>query len=130
MSGRRGAMEATQDQLAVCVVPYVPDCYALEQTTFCAQDVVSPGAHLPPPTEHAPHLPVPQPRLTLWEEMGAHVLQTCGSEFHSDLFVTHVLFWRHQFGIEVFGHQQLCPTGPLAEAATAASMAEASSGAV
>ena len=76
MRGRRGSAEATHDQLVFHVVLCVPDLHILEQTAECAQDVVSLGAYLLSALVHGPCPDVLQPRLVLWEEVYAHVLQT------------------------------------------------------
>ena len=54
MCARRSSAEAPQDQVVVCVVPYVPDRYVLEHTAVCAQDLVGPGAHLLAALVHGP----------------------------------------------------------------------------
>ena len=46
MHGRYGSAEATQDQILVCVVPYVLDRHVMEKMTVCAQDVVTEVFHL------------------------------------------------------------------------------------
>ena len=75
MRGRLGSAEEPQDQVVLCVVLHVLECYILEQTTVYAQDEVGPGAHLPPAPEHGPYAAILQPRLVPWEEVVAHVLQ-------------------------------------------------------
>ena len=59
-------MEATQDQVMVCVVPCVP---------VYAQDVVGPGSHLLASASHAPRPTVLQPCIVLWEKVPSQIFQ-------------------------------------------------------
>ena len=52
----------------------------MDQTAFCSQDVASFGEQRMAPAKNAPCFPVPLPQFVPWEEMGAHVLQSRGSE--------------------------------------------------
>ena len=61
MRGRRGSVEAPQDQVVVRVIPGIPERYILEQTNVCDEDVVSLGAHLPSAPVHSPCAAVLQP---------------------------------------------------------------------
>ena len=65
----------------------------MEKMAVFYQYVVSLGAHLPDPAEHDPCTPVTQSGFAPWEEMGAHVLQSHGSEGCRNLFITRILLW-------------------------------------
>ena len=93
MHGRYGSAEATQDQILVCVVPYVPDRHVMEKMTVCAQDVVGPVSHLLYPAEHTPCPYFPQPRLAPWEEMCTPVLKNRRGQGCRDRFIPHVSLW-------------------------------------
>ena len=58
--GRRGSTEATQNQVMVCVVTYVPDQHVLEKTKVFYQDLVNPGLQLL-------HVSGPQPLPVPWK---------------------------------------------------------------
>ena len=94
MLGRRGYTEETQNQVMFYVVPRTPDQLVLEQMIVYTQDVLSPGAYLQAPMDHAPCTPVTQTWFATWEEMGAHVFHTHGGKGRSSLFFTHVHLWR------------------------------------
>ena len=115
MRGRRGSAEAPQYQVVVRVMPCVPACHVLEQTTVCAQDVVGPGAHLPAAPVHGPRSAVLQPRLVLWEEVSAHVLQYLLRHGRCNPLIPLPVLWRVQVSVEIADHQQRGPPGPLAD---------------
>ena len=76
MCDKRASAKATQNQVVLCVVPFIMYRHVLYNIAVCAQDVVGPGALLPSPPEHAPRPTVLQPQLSLREEMSTHVLKT------------------------------------------------------
>ena len=110
---RRGSVGATQNQVVVLVVRCVPDHHVMEQTTFCVQDVVSPGAYLQSPAEHDTRLYVPQPRLTLWEEVTNNVLKTRCGKVCRNCFILYMSLWHFQVSVEISVHQQRTPMGLL-----------------
>ena len=85
--GRRGSVEATQNQVVLYVVPCVLDRHVLEQTTVCAQDVVGTGAQLLYPAEYALCPSIPQSQLAMWEEVPTHVLKTRREQVRRDIFI-------------------------------------------
>ena len=115
MCGRRRSPEATQNQLLLYVVLCVLHRHVREHTTVCTHYLVSPGAYLPSPTEHAVFPTVPKPQLVPWEEMPARVLKTRRGHGCRDLLATFSSLWRCQFGVEIYGHQKCGPTRPLAK---------------
>ena len=56
------AVEATHNQVMVCVVPGVLDGHILEKTAVRSNYVVRLGPHLMAMTEHASHTDIPSPR--------------------------------------------------------------------
>ena len=110
-----GSMEVSQDQVVVCVVTCVPDRYILEQTTVCAQDMVSLGAHLPAAPVHGPCVVVLQPQLVLWEKVCAYVLQQLLLHGRRNTLIPILALWRVQVGVEISDQHQCGPLGPLAD---------------
>ena len=114
MHGRRGSVEAPQDQLLVRVVPCVPYRYVLEQTTICAQGLVGLGAHLLAALAHGPYAAILQPRLVPLEKVVSHVLQALLRQCHCNPLVPLLALWCGQVGDEIAKHQKCVPLGPLA----------------
>ena len=96
-------------------MPGVPDRYVLEHTTLCAQYVVGMGVHLPDFPLHGPCADVLQPRLVPWEEVASHILHLLLCHSRCNTLVPLLALWYNQVGVEIAGHQQHAPPGPLAD---------------
>ena len=113
MRGRSVSAEATQYQVVFRVVPCIPDCYVLEQTNFCAQDIIDPGAHLPAALVHGPCDDVLQQRIFQWEEVVACFLQALLRHGRYNPIVPLSALWCVHVCVEISNHQQRNLPGPM-----------------
>ena len=98
----------------VVVVTCVSDRHVLDHMTVCAQDVVDPGVHHPSSAVHAPCPAVLQPRLMLWKEVYNRVIKPRRVQGCCKILVPRLSLWIYQVGVNIAGHQQRAPPGPLA----------------
>ena len=76
----------------------------MEQTAVFAQDVVSPGTHLPYSVAHVPRPAFHQLRFVLWEEVPAHVFKPFRGHGCRNILVPYPSLWRCQVGVTIPGH--------------------------
>ena len=69
------SMEASHDQVMVCVVTGILDRNILEQTSVHPKDVVRLGTHLLATIDNDPRPAVPVPRYLMGEELLCHIFQ-------------------------------------------------------
>ena len=106
---RRIPPQKTQDHVMDQVVSWVPDRHVLEQSTICSKDEIRPGPDLLSIPPNAPYVPILQPRLTLWDEVQAHVLYPRRRKLAHNGITPWCAFLLCKIGIEVAGQQDIGP---------------------